>query len=44
MSVISEETYCGGWIVYDKVTAETFVPLREWEKRFAEFETRKSTW
>lgn len=29
---------CGGWIVYDEVTEETFVPLSEWEKRFAEFE------
>jgi hypothetical protein len=31
---------CGGWIVYDKVTQETFVPLSEWEKRFAEFEAK----
>ena len=28
---------CGGWIVFDDVTEETFVPLSDWEARFSEW-------
>ncbi|TAJ14702.1 MAG: hypothetical protein EPO68_12645 [Planctomycetota bacterium] len=27
---------CGGWIVFDETTEETWLPLREWEARYAE--------
>ena len=27
---------CGGWIVFDETTEETWIPLAEWEQRFAE--------
>ena len=26
---------CGGWIVFDEATEETWLPLEEWEKRFS---------
>ena len=26
---------CGGWIVFDETTGETWLPLAEWERRFA---------
>ena len=31
---------CSGWIVYQHPGAETWLPLEEWERRFAEWEER----
>ena len=31
---------CGGWIVFDDETEETWLPLSEWEKRAAERKAR----
>jgi hypothetical protein len=31
---------CGGWIVFDDTTQETWLPMAEWERRFAEWEKR----
>ena len=25
---------CGGWIVYDQLAGETWVPMAEWQQRF----------
>ena len=30
---------CGGWIVFDDETEETWVPLAEWKRRFASWQT-----
>ncbi len=38
---LSEE--CGGWIVFEKKTWETWLPLAEWEKRFAKWEKRRKS-
>lgn len=45
MSDLSEDAYCagwmlGGWIVFDDTTQETWLPMGEWERRFAEWEKR----
>jgi hypothetical protein len=32
---------CGGWIVFDDATQETWLPTAEWERRFAEWEKNR---
>jgi hypothetical protein len=32
---------CGGWIVSDDETEETWVPLAEWERRFAAWDKER---
>jgi hypothetical protein len=32
---------CGGWIVFDESRGRTWLPLAEWEARFAEWQARK---
>ena len=31
---------CGGWIIFDETKGETWLPMSEWERRFAEWKSR----
>ncbi len=31
---------CGGWIIFDETSGETWLPMSEWEQRFAEWKSR----
>ena len=33
---------CGGWIVYDDATAETFVPMDAWKARYETWRARRA--
>lgn len=39
LRLLSEQ--CGGWIYFDDVTGETFLPLKPWEAEYALHEARR---